>query len=468
MAALDAEGVGKVIRAHKKRPLSSDLLRECFDRAQNPDGGWSGTQGREIREFIASYPLSPSDLLERMLDECASESATLALLAAHPRTSPGNLARLLESPQPEVRAAAAQNPQISPRQLGELAADASETVALAAAAHGQLKSRHMAALAMSRHPGVRAALARHPKLDAQIALALTADPSPMVRFTLAAAGQLDAGLMQAIADSDNLELQLGLLERKELPDTALHSLLLSTHGEVRRKVAAECELDLPYLVLLVEQGDAADHAFLAARTDLPAPLFETLASIGSPDTLHRLAQNPALPEPLAERFLQLDESLHLTLLDNPTHRARAIDALLGAEDESSQALLAYLDDVPANLLGELVNERLAAGLMAHLAVAEKPIPKLRADLAYALSQHPVPALRRLALRGFPFPAGTLARLAADPCAEVASTAKAQLAKQRGRTDPDDGGSVFSEGPGLDAWRQRIDAYLQPEPDTVAF
>lgn len=458
MAELQAQGIAKVGRAHKKRPLSSDMLREAYDRSRSKTGGWSGEQAILAKHFIAEYPLSPSDLLERMLDDCADEADILASLAAHPRTSPAHLARLLERPEASVRAAAARNPQISPRQLGELASDASEDVALAAAAHPQLKARHQALLATSRFPSVRAALVRHPKLEAEIATALTADPSPVVRFALASQASVDDDLLQLWADSDLPELQFGLLARKALPDAVLHSLLLSTHGEVRRAVAAQCELELPYLVLLIEQGDGADHAYLAEREDLPPKLYETLAAISAPETLHRLARNRALPAELAMRFLQLDEGLRLAMLDNPIYRPHAIEALRISDDDAEQGLLAYLPEVDEAQLADLVNGELSAGAVAHLAVQNRHLPGLRADLAYALSQHPLPSLRAFALRSFPFPVGTLGQLARDPSQAVAKLAKQRLANRPAKAHEDEG-SVFAEGRGMDAWAERLNAYV---------
>ncbi len=424
---LQEQGVAKTIRQFRRRPLSSDLLRESWTHATASDG-LPVPAAALLREFIATYPLSPSDLLEQMLEEAGDDVDLLAALAAHPRTAPGNLALLLKNPKPTVRAAASANPQLSPRQLAELAGDRDELVALAAVAHPGLKARHQAILAMSRHAGVRAALAQSPRLEEEIAIALTADPSPLVRLALGSGATVSEAVLTFWADSDDLELQLGLLQRQELPGAVLHSLLLSRHGEVRQAAAADTELSLPYLVLLIEQGDATDHQHLAARPDLPPPLFETLASIGSPETLARLARNPALPAELADRLAAHSDALHWAVLENPTHRARRIAEMMASADDDLLGQLAYLPEVDTAQHTPLINDAQAAGLLAHLAAQGRTVPGLRTDLAFSLLQHPMPSLRLLALRSHDFPPGSLAKLLADPSPAVNKLARQQMGR----------------------------------------
>ena len=455
LAALRELGPEKLARQFSRRPLSSDLLREAYQAAR--DGDLPGATAEAVPVFLTGYPLAPSDLLERLRADCQDQPALLARLAAHPRTSPEQLADLLAHPAAEVRAAAAQNPQLSPRQLGELAADRNEVVQLAAVRHKALKAQHQAALLMSRHPSVRAALAGYPKLETELAVALTADPSPAVRFALGSRGHAGTETLAFWADRDDLELQLGLLERGDLPSEALHSLLLSPHGAVRRRAAELCDLDLPYLILLIEQGDVADHAMLAARQDLPEPLFETLATVGSPEVLRALARNPALPSDLAHRLCHAEESLLLAVLENPTHRHVARDALHHSGDDALRALLVYLPETDDDALARLVNDALCAGVIAHAAFRGRPAPALRADLAFALSQHKLPSLRAWALDGHDFPTATLERLAEDPAPAVAAAARHQLST---RTNEAAGG-VFAEGADLPPLLERLARYLSP-------
>lgn len=442
--ALDTVPIAQLCKKWKRPPVSTRLLREAYQTDPDP----------RIREFIASYPLAPSDLLEQMAREFSEEISLLALLGNNPRTPPASLTALLEHPEAAVRAGVAQSTQLSPRQVDTLAEDPAVEVVRELACRSDLKERHMARLATHRDPSVRLHIARQKQLPEPVALVLSADPSVLVRFALALHFAAEEDFQLFLADSDREEVQLALLQRKDLADTPLHSLLLSSHASVRAAARALSDLDEPLLLHSLELADEAEQVALAAYEPLPELIQRALVDSAGPRALEVLAHNPSISTATAQALIDCELSLAAAVLENPVHREAVAEYLAASQKPEWIALLADLEGLPPEVFGQLLRQPPAAGLLAHLAWNQRPVPGIPADLAEALVEHALPCLRVWAISSYPFPRTTLLALAEDdPARAVRKVARRQLAAAT--TMPDSPESH----PALPAFMLALESYL---------
>lgn len=411
---LEAEGTVRLCTRYKRPPLPSRLLRALYE--EQP--GNPLAQG-----FIARYPLSPSDLLERLGAECR-EGSVLAVLADNPRTPPNTLSLLARHEDEVVRAAMARNPRLTQRDLQAMIDEDNPCVSAALAENTALKAPQQALLATHRAEAVRLGLTRNPSLDPDIALALSADPCLAVRCQLAAEATAEAELLLFWADCDREEIQLALLERAELPDDVLDSLHLSPHARVRERTAQRRSPGPALMLHLARSKDEAEREEVCRREDLPPGIQHRLCQDESSRVRAALAANPAIHRDLACHLVSDPEpTVCLALLDNPSLDLAVIQEMVRVGDPATMAALVGFADLAPELAVTLVNQRLSAAALLHLAWHGQPMPNLRADLARCLARHELPILRALAARSELLEPALLAWLADDPSSRVAEAAR---------------------------------------------
>lgn len=437
LARIRADGVRRASAALRKPPIPSRLLQELAALPDTP----------EALEFVASYPLSPSHLLETLAVGAAP--SVLAHLATNPRTPPHLMSQFAAHENAGVRAQAAAHPQLPARELFILAADPQPEVRRSLAGNPSLRLPHQAALVADADPSVRLRLASQSALPAPAALVLGADPCAVVRLHTVASVTAEEDLLLGWAAGDEEDVQLALLQRKDLPAEVNHTLLRSPHAAVRRLARADLDLDDVDLLFLATRGEPDERAWVAARPLLSRPLQSLLARDADASVRVALAANPSLDEAIARFFTSLaEEAVCEALSGNPAVPSDLVEELAATRQSAVLAALAYR---------ETLSERLARFLVAHspdfrrhwaiqgradlsidLETAKTlladPLPTVRAlavgacpawrraDL-YDLARDAAPVVRIAALRHANAPDELLQDRADDPAPEVAAAAR---------------------------------------------
>ncbi|MBC7366089.1 MAG: hypothetical protein H7343_04630 [Undibacterium sp.] len=403
---IQRDGVRKTAIALRKPPLSSRLLQEL---AELPSP-------TVAQQFVAAYPLSPSHLLES-LAQTAQDPEVFPFLATNPRTPPHLLSTFAAHENPEVRAHVATHPQLAARELLHLAQDTDVAVRRAVATNPSLRLPHHAALTTDANPGVRLRLATQPALPAQVALVLAADASIIVRTHTIAATTADEELLLGWAASDEEEVQLALASRKNLPTAARSVLLLSPHASVRRVARDLIEPDSVALLHFVTNGEPDEHAWVAVRPSLPAPLQRLLAPSPHLPVRLALAANPSLVPDVADNFATLaEESVCVALATNPSLSSDHVQSLAATRLPAVLTALAYRDDLYEELIPFLIEH--SPDFLRHWAVQQKPAALTDPTLARRLLADSLPTIRALAVASHPWRRADLYDFARDPAAVV--------------------------------------------------
>ncbi len=382
------KGIAETCKRFRKPPLPSRLIRALYDTYREEQSAIA---------FIAHYSLSPSELLEKIA-EFTQDVPTASGLANNPRTPPGTLMRLMENENAKVRAAVAINPNLTPREIQKLLQDSSGEVAATLAGNPALRPQHQAVLAMHAEPSVRVALIRNSNLDTPILIALTTDSSPVVRCTLVAQAKAPDELLEFWADCDREEIQLALLQRRNLPDSVLESLWLSPHASVRKRLCAIVSPGKPQMLYLIENGTIEERVWLASFDTLPPSLQKYLSRDSDEKVRCTLARNPALDESIAECFITTGETPEcLALLENPALKKSWISAMAAGGNPDIISALMYDHRIDSSLINELVNVKNSAEAVIHLCAQGRTLPDLSPAAAYFLSRYNHPAIKRFAL-----------------------------------------------------------------------
>ncbi|MBC2594129.1 hypothetical protein H5P28_07620 [Ruficoccus amylovorans] len=408
------EGPEAVARRFRKPPISSQLLRELS--LENPPlAAWI---------FLTTYALTPSSLLEDIGAHAADyEPAVLVPLAQNPRTPPGTLLQLLQHPDEEVRAAVAVNANLPAHAAEGLLEEKNPVVWRHMAANPALKFRAQAIIAARGDAAARLELVQNKNLHPDLLVALSGDPSPLVRHTLVATAAADDEVLQFWADSDREDIQFALMTRSSLPEDCWHSLLMSPHRRVRQAVCASRQPDEVDLLFLSRSEDKEDRLFVAACEDIPAGLQHKLVQDEETDLCVALAQNPAIWPEVAE-FIVTSECVPacLAMLQNPAMPEGLFLELGWLNQPEVTAALATHEGTPQEVLEYLTNEQFSAVALAHMAIARRPAPWLRGELANALARHELPSLRALAATSLKLSESARNRLRDDPAPRVRTLA----------------------------------------------
>jgi hypothetical protein len=431
------DGVRRTSAALRKPPIPSRLLQELAVQPNAP----------EALEFVAAYPLSPSHLLETLAANAAP--SVLAHLATNPRTPPHLVTQFAAHENAGVRAQAASHPQLPARELLLLTADPQPEVRRALAGNPSLRLPHHAALVVDEEPSVRLRVAAQSGLSAPAAIVLGSDPCAVVRVHTVATVVAEEDLLLGWAASDEEDVQLALLQRKELPAEVRHMLLRSPHASVRRLARAGLDLDDVDLLFVATRGEADERAWVAARPLLSCPLQSLLAQDADASVRTALAANPALDETIARYFTSLaEEAVCEALAGNPAVPSDLVEELAATRASTVLAALAYRDGLDEKLTHFLLvhspdfrrHWAIQGRALTHLDIEtakrllSDPLPTVRvlaisacpgwrrADL-YDLARDSAPSVRIAALRHPNAPDGLLQDWAADPSPEVAAVAR---------------------------------------------
>lgn len=412
VAQIDALGVAATVKAHRKPPLMSRILRDLYDLYHDQD---------RYLAFLAHYPLIPSDLADQMASSLDPEKVEIATgLAANPRCPQQALNRLVQHPAAVVRLALASNPNLSPKEFQMMVQDENPFVRAALAQNTSLPNPLQFFLADDSASAVRIALTTRKNLDLDVAIRLAESEDTVVSAAAILNCTLDDELLQLWAERDQAKQQLLLLKRKKaLPPSTLKTLRFSPHGLVARTASMATELSGPEMLYLTQSEDTRDRVFLAEQSDLPASIQRRLAQDASDRVRRRLAANHSIHESIA---LHIAASNDLgscrALAKNPATSDAALRELCQHADDEIALLIAYRDDLQAEHLDLLINHRSSNSAVEHLAYQGISYQASSPEIAEKLATHPAPTVRAFSAQSVNLSPATRNQLIQDPSPQV--------------------------------------------------
>ncbi|WP_221033084.1 hypothetical protein [Actomonas aquatica] len=408
LARLETEGIRAVTTAHRKQPIPSRLLQELIAEPEAPV---------LARAFIAAYPLSPSHLLEELL-QVEQPPEVLAQLATNPRTPPPRLSELAAHADVAVRVQVATHPQLPGRELAALADDEAVEVRRALAGNPALRLPHQALLVADADDVVRVRLTAQPTLPRPVALALADDDCAVVQLQTVATATVEDDILENWAVSDDEAVQLALLQREELPVEVSNLLVQSPFPEVRRQAREGLDLDDIDLLSLVLEGDEEERAWVATQEVLPRALQSVLAQDKAESVRVALAGNPVLDETITRYFVgEASGAVCAALAANPVLDETQVEALAATREPAVLAALAYREDLAEEFYEFLMAH--SVDFRRHASIQARHDRTITVETAQVLLSDPLPSVREMAVRACPtWRRPDLYELARDPAVAV--------------------------------------------------
>jgi hypothetical protein len=412
VAQIDAIGVEETVKAHRKPPLLTRILRDLYELYHDQD---------RYLSFLAHYPLVPSDLADQIASTLDPTKTEIAIgLAGNPRCPQQALHRLVSHPSAQVRHALAANPNLTPKEFHALVQDDNEFVRATLAQNSALPNPMQFVLANDSKSSVRMALTERKNLDSDVAVHLAEAEDPLVCAATVLNYSHDEEILQLWADNNQQRQQLLLLKRsKAIPSTAQQALRFSPHALVARSAMANTELNGPEMLFLAQSEDVRDCIFLAEQSHLPASIQRLLAQHPSSRVRCRLAANNSIHESIALHIVASNDiGACRTLAKNPATSDATLRELCQHPDEDIALLVAYRDDLMPEHYDLLLNHRNGLHVAEHLAYQEVEYKNFSPAVAEQLSQHEAPSLRAFVAPSAQLSDHARTRLLQDPCPRV--------------------------------------------------
>lgn len=368
-------------------------------------------------EFLAHYPLIPSDLAERIAQDLGDEQVAIARgLASNPRSSQPTLNRLCTHADTAVRKALAANSNLTPKECQQLVEDDNPFVRATLAGNPSLPAGLQFVLSADDAGCVRAALAGRKTLDPDIAVQLSQDDDICVRTAIICNWTQDPELLHLWAELDDpISQQLLLRRHKPLEPSLIETLSLSPAGDIRKEAIQRSELTGPRMLWLVESDNLQDRLFLAEQTDLPSSIQRLLAQDSSPKVRRRLAANTCIDDGIAMHIASSDDlQACRTLAKNSALQDDCIAQLCTHPDDNIALLVAYREDLNDHHRDLLLNQRQSITVAEHLAYQGVGYRHVGTDPAEQLARADAPSLRRYAAQSANLEISTFQQLSKDP------------------------------------------------------
>lgn len=405
---IEALGIEETVKAYRKPPLHTRILRDLYELYIDVP---------KYVEFLAHYPLIPSDLAERIAQEIDPELVGIAHgLAGNPRSSQQTLNRLTKHENVDVRLELAANPNLTPKEFQAMVQDESAYVRAAIAKNPSLPNSLQFILADDAEAIVLIALSSRKTLDMDIAVQLGTHSDPLVRAAIVNQWSQDPEVLQMWADLDEPHNQQFLLQRSgKLEASAIEALSYAPDSEVRTVAHAQQNLSGPLMLWLAESDYTEDRVALAERPNLPNSIQRILAQDSSPKVRRRLAANSDLAPSLALHIAtSSDLQACRALAKNPAIDFECLSELCLHSDDNIALLVAYRDDLSEQHLDLLINHRLSSTVAEHLAYQGFEYKNIQADPVAALAGSDAPSLRVFAARSAHGEDWCFKQLASDP------------------------------------------------------
>jgi hypothetical protein len=408
VAQIDELGVIETVKAHRKPPLLTRILRDLYELYHDQD---------RYLSFLAHYPLIPSDLAEQIASTLDPQKVDIAIgLAGNPRCPQQSLSRLVKHSSVAVRHALAENTNLTPKEFQALVSDENEFVRAALAQNTALPNPLQFVLAEDRSSAVRIALTERKNLDTDVAVHLANSADSLVSAATILNHSLDEELLQLWADNNQAQQQLLLLKRpKPVPAPVHAALRLSFDPLVCRTALQGSELSGPEMLYLLKSEDTRDQIFLAEQSDLPASIQRLLAQDASPRVRGRLAANNSIHESIALHIVASNDlgSCRALAKNEAASDATLRELCLHPEDDIA-LLVAYRDDLQNEHYDLLINHRTSLTIAEHIAYQDIEYSNFTEESAQRLASHATPSIRAFAARSVRLNEATRNTLINDP------------------------------------------------------
>lgn len=404
--AIQSEGPKGAAEQYRVMTLPSKVLFALSEtRADYPD----------VALFLALYPNTPNKLLGTLVRGERDPKVAVAL-ASHPRATPDILQSLAARPELSVRKAVAANRSITPRTAMILTQDRHAVIRMALAENPTQFSTSQERLCQDAEPCVRVALVNHKKRSAKSVVTLLDDPDAFVRYALALQAELSDHELLAIADSEDYEQQWALSRRTDLPAPVLESLCFSKHKDIAIKAIQRKVLSDDELLGWARHEDPEFRAVIARRADLPEAIQDVIINDSNPSVVKLLAMNRAIAESAANVLIARgpSEDILIELAMNPAVIGEPLARLCESGFPNVNRALATRRDLNDKCLDILLNRVKDYDLAYSLALSGYRFSGLSREATKTLIASELPTVRAFAAESMNLEPRDTPRLAYDP------------------------------------------------------
>ena len=399
------KGVDHALKEFRREYLPSRILTEMIDTWPEPD----------VESFLASYPETPSVLLERVA-YMSKDGNVLCAIASHPRTSAKIMQDLASHEDESVRQMLAVNKQISPQTAALLSEDESVVVKMLLAGNPSLPSRVRNHLLTDPSSLVRSIFVDSNNVDTDSLNKLLMDPDFLVRAKTAIKSKVTDEVVLKWADSDEFLVQLFLMARKNLPPKVLESLSFSIHQEIQvlalqNKTLAEDE----QLGWATSEETYLKKA-VATKPELTEKVQTILAEDKDLDIRRALAANSAISDAIKLKLAKSSQGLSDVLLKQSIDN-QALTALCKNCDDKTAYQLAIEADLNDEQVALLANKS-DVELIYILARRKMNTTLLKRERVVDLVNSRIPTLIAFCIQSKCLKVNELSKFLVHPCTSV--------------------------------------------------
>ena len=398
----------EALKAHRGGDIPPQALRTLAAGERTPS----------LSLFLASYPDTPSRILEELYEQEDAAPEVLVALADNPRTPKTIIQQLAKHDNPVVRRGVASSRSISPQAARILLDDSNAEIRAALAENTEIPLSVQMALSEDIVPFVRSALIRQgARLEAEALEKLADDIDPTVQASALLSQHLSADAMLQCADSDEHFPQRLLLMRRNLPDKVLESLCFSSRPDIQKEAVARKALTLDEMLGFSKRGDLEVRLKIASMPNLPDIVQIELAKDSNKEVRLALARCPILCAEAANALTaDEDDELVVAVASNMNVPMESLVALAGTGNKQVLKSLAA-HQCPQEIL-DIIYATNDDDLFYHLAYNDVIPYGMPAEQLVRLAEHKLPTLRKLAASCPELPLYLMSRLARDENAQV--------------------------------------------------
>ena len=400
--------VQEALKAHRSGDITPQTLRTLAAGERTPN----------LTLFLASYPDTPSRILEGLADQNETPEVLVAL-ADNPRTPKQVIQMLAKHDNPMVRRGVASSRAISPVAARIILDDTDAEIRAALAENPAIPLGVQMELSDDSVPFVRTALIHQgARLEPEALEKLaTDDMDPTVQASALLSQHLSAEAMLRCADSDEHFPQRMLLMRRNLPDKVLESLCFSSRPDIQKEAVARKALTLDEMVGFSKRGDVEVRLKIASMPNLPDIVQVELAKDPNKEVRLALARCPILCMEAAQTLTaEQDEEVVVAVASNMNVPMEALLALAGTGNRQVLKSLAA-HQCPQEIL-DIIYASNDDDVLYHLAYNDVIPYGMPNELMVRLAEHKLPTLRKLAASCPALPLYLMSRLARDENAQV--------------------------------------------------
>ena len=399
------KGVDHALKEFRREYLPSRILTEMIDT-------WPDT---EVELFLASYPETPSILLERMA-YMSKSGDVLCAIASHPRTSAKIMQDLASHKDESVRQMLAVNKQISPQTAALLSEDDSVVVKMLLAGNPSLPSRVRNHLLTDPSSLVRSIFVDSKNIDGDSLNKLLMDPDFLVKAKTAIKSKVTDEVVLKWADSDEFLVQLFLLARKNLPPKVLESLSFSNHPEIQVLALGTKSLAEDEQLGWATSEEVSLKKAVAIKPELTEKVQIILAKDQELEVRRALASNPSITDSVKLKLAESSEGLSDVLLKQRIDE-KSLTTLCKSCDDKTAYQLALEADLNDEQVALLANKS-DLELIYILARRELKTTLLKRERVVDLVNSRIPTLIAFCIQSKCLKVNEISKFLVHPCTSV--------------------------------------------------